>query len=90
VSAEQIKRTHDKKLQRMGPIRARMRAMLVDSARSLDSLPANEQVAVGVSFFYWRWEEREGLPSQIVMHAPRKTLLEASSPEQAQIATEEF
>jgi hypothetical protein len=90
VSADQIKRTHEKKVQRMGAIRSKMRAMLVDSARSLDSLPADEQIAVGVSFFYWRWEQREGLPSQIVMHAPRKTLLQAASSEQAQIATEEY
>jgi hypothetical protein len=90
VSADQIRRTHEKKLQRMGAVRAGIRAMLVDSARSLDSLPASEQVAVGVSFFYWRWEKREGLPSQIVMHAPRKALLAAASAEQAQIATEEY
>ena len=67
-----------------------MRAMLVDSARSLDSLPLDEQVAVGVSLFNWTWENHEGMPSQIVMHASRKALLQAATPEQAQIAAEEF
>jgi hypothetical protein len=90
VSAEEIRRTHEKKMQRMAAIRTAMRAMLVDSARSLDSVPADEQVAVGLSLFYWKWENREGLPAQIVMHAPRKVLLQAPNAEQASIASEEF
>jgi hypothetical protein len=90
VSADEVRRTREKKLQRMAALRTAMRAMLVDSARSLDSLPADEQVAVGLSLFYWKWENRDGLPAQIVMHAPRKVLLQSSSAEQAAIASEEF
>ena len=90
VSADEIRRTHDKKMQRMAALRSAMRAMLVDSARSLDSVPADEQVAVGLSLFYWKWENREGLPAQIVMHAPRKVLLQSANAEQASIASEEF
>jgi hypothetical protein len=90
VSADEIRRTHEKKVQRMAAIRTAMRAMLVDSARSLDSVPADEQVAVGLSLFYWKWENRDGLPAQIVMHAPRKALLQSASAEQASIASEEF
>src|SRR5277367_2238509 len=48
VSADEIRRTHDKKVQRLAAIRTAMRAMLVDSARSLDSLPPDEQVALGL------------------------------------------
>jgi hypothetical protein len=90
VTPDEIRRTHEKKVQRMAMVRGAMRAMLVDSARSLDSLPADEQVAVGLSLFYWKWENREGLPAQIVMHAPRKVLLQSGNAEQASIATEEF
>jgi hypothetical protein len=90
VSADEVRRTHDKKMQRMAAIRTAMRAMLVDSARSLDSVPPDEQVALGLSLFYWKWENRDGLPAQIVMHAPRKALLQSASAEQASIATEEF
>jgi hypothetical protein len=90
VSADEIRRTHEKKIQRMAAIRTAMRAMLVDSARSLDSVPADEQVAVGLSLFYWKWENRDGLPAQIVMHAPRKALLQSATAEQAPIASEEF
>jgi hypothetical protein len=88
VSADEIRRTHEKKVQRMGAIRNAMRAMLVDSARSLDSVPTDEQVAVGLTLFYWKWENHDGLPAQIVMHAPRKALLQSA--DQASIAAEEF
>jgi hypothetical protein len=90
IRPEEVSRTHDKKLQRMAALRTTMRAMLMDSARSLDAVPADEQVAVGISLFYWTWENREGLPAQIVMHAPRKALLGAANAEQASIASEEF
>jgi hypothetical protein len=90
VTADQVRRTHEKKVQRMAALRTAMRAMLLDSARSLDSVPSDEQVAVGLSLFYWKWENRDGLPAQIVMHAPRKTLLQSASAEQASIASEEF
>jgi hypothetical protein len=90
VSADEVRRTHEKKLQRMAAIRTAMRGMLVDSARSLDSVPADEQIAVGLSLFYWKWENRDGLPAQIVMHAPRKMLLQSGSAEQASIVSEEF
>jgi len=89
VNADEIRRTHDKKVQRMAGLRTAMRAMLADSARSLDSVPSDEQLAVSVALFYWNWENREGLPAQIVMHAPRKALLAANA-EQAPIASEEF
>src|SRR5580658_1426754 len=90
IKPEEVVRTHDKKLQRMAALRTTMRAMLMDSARSLDAVPPDEQVAVGISLFYWTWENHEGLPAQIVIHAPRKALLAAANAEQAQISAEEF
>jgi hypothetical protein len=90
ISADEVTRTHDKKAERMATLRTTMRTMLMDSARSLDAVPGDEQVAVAISLFYWNWEKREGLPAQIVMHAPRKALLGAANPEQASIASEEY
>ncbi len=90
ISPDEMARTHDKKVQRMATLRTTMRAMLMDSARSLDAVPGDEQVAVAISLFYWNWEKREGLPAQIVMHAPRKALLGASNAAQATIASEEY
>jgi hypothetical protein len=90
VTPDEIKRTREKKLQRMTQLKTAMREMLVDSARSLDAVPSDEQVAVGISLFYWKWENREGLPAQIVMHAPRKALLESANAAQAPIESQEF
>jgi hypothetical protein len=90
IKPDEVSRTHEKKMQRMAALRTTVRGMLLDSARSLDSLPPDEQVAVGISLFYWTWENREGLPAQIVMHAPRKALLAAANAEQAPIASEEY
>jgi hypothetical protein len=92
LKPEEIKRTHDKKVQRMAALRNAMREILIDSAASLDTVPADEQVAVGVSLFYWTWENREGLPAQIVMHAPKKLLLQAKAgtADKGAIASDEF
>jgi hypothetical protein len=87
ISPDEVIRTHDKKVQRMATLRTTMRTMLVDSARSLDAVPSDEQVAVSLTLFYWTWEKRDGLPAQVVMHAPRKALLTGAT---ADIASEEF
>lgn len=92
VKPHEVKRTHDKKVQRIAAFRNTMRDILVDTAASLDSVPGDEQVAIGISFFYWTWENRDGLPAQIVMHAPRKLLLQAKAgaADKGMIASEEF
>ena len=92
VNADEIKRTHDKKLQRIAALRNSIRDILMDSAASLDTVPEEEQVTLGVSLFYWTWESREGLPAQIVMHAPRKLLLQAKAgtADKGAIVSDEF
>jgi hypothetical protein len=79
VTPEDIKRIHDKKLSRIGQLKETMADMLIGSAKSLDALPGDEQVMLGVSLFYWNWEDTNGLPVQVVMHAPRRVLLEGKS-----------
>jgi hypothetical protein len=92
IKPEDVKRTHDKKAQRMDQLKTAMRGMLMDAAATLDSVPADEQVALGVSLFYWNWEKRDGLPAQIVMHAPKKLLLQAKTgaADKALITSDEF
>jgi len=92
VTPEEVKRIHDKKLARVKKLKETMEAMLMDSAGSLDSVPADEQIALGISLFYWNWENREGLPQQIVMHAAKKLLLQAKTGEadKAAIVWQEF
>lgn len=65
-----------KKIQRLEVIRGFIRDALVSAAVTLDPIPANEQIVYGVTLFYRKFEQREGLPGQIVMQAPRQTLLD--------------
>jgi hypothetical protein len=71
-----IQRLHQKKLAKLAPLKAYMRQMLVEAAAELDSVPANEQIVLGVTLFYRSSEIKDGLPGQIVMQAPRQALLD--------------
>jgi hypothetical protein len=76
---EDVARTHHKKLERLPKLREAMQALLLSSAASLDTVPPEEQITVGVSLFYWYWEDTAGLPAQIVMHAPKRALVNKST-----------
>jgi len=76
LTNEKVKDLRQKKIERLGAFRDFMRRQLVAAAAALDTVPANEQIVFGVTFFYRRFEDREGLPGQIVMQAPKQTLLD--------------
>jgi hypothetical protein len=76
IPKEQVARVHQRKLERLPVLKRAMREMLIASAASLDTVPAEEQIVVGVNLFYYSWEVRTGLPSQILMQAQRKILLD--------------
>jgi hypothetical protein len=42
-------------------------------------MPREEQVVLGVSLFHFSWENTAGLPSQVVMRAPRGSLADVES-----------
>lgn len=65
-------RVHQKKLQRVPLLRQAMLDQLVATAQALDMVPADEQIVLGVTLFYFSWEDISGLPRQIVMQASRK------------------
>lgn len=76
LSKEDVARIHDAKLKRLPEFRELMKRMLVDSAMSLDRLPADEQMVVATIFFHNRWEDRSGLPQVIRMQAKRSALMD--------------
>jgi hypothetical protein len=76
MTGEKIKDLRQRKIQRLAPLRDFMRQQLVAAAATLDPVPGNEQIVFGVTLFYRGFEEREGLPGQIVMQAPKQTLLD--------------
>jgi len=77
VTKADLTKLRHKKEQRIVILRQVMRKMLMSAAASLDGVPPNEQVVLGVTLHYYPWEDAAGLPRQIVMLAPRKLLVEA-------------
>src|SRR6185295_17549253 len=76
IPKEYVVRVHSGKLERLRALKQTMREMLVSSAASLETVPAGEQIVLGVTLFYYAWEDTTGLPAQIVMQAPRQKLLD--------------
>lgn len=76
LTKEDLAKLKQKKVDRLPVLRQAMREMLVASAGSLDGMPAEERLVVAVSLFNFNWEDASGLPSQIVMQAQKKQLLE--------------
>ena len=76
IRPEQKARVHQKKLERLPKLREQMKEMLVASALSLDTVPLDEKIVIGVTLFHFSWEQLDGIPSQIVMQAPRRLLVD--------------
>ena len=75
-TADELKRIHDKKLSRLPKLKTAMQEWLLNSAGSLDPVPPEEQIALGITLFYWSDENTGGLPAQIVMHGSKRALLD--------------
>lgn len=74
---EELAKIRAKKLERLPRLKRLMQETLVGAAASLDTVPPNERIAVGVSLFYHRsWEDTTGLPSQVIMEAQKQSLLD--------------
>jgi len=78
-SKEEAEKLRQKKAARLALLEQSMREMMLSLATSLEGLPSEEHIALGVSVFYFSWENREGLPSQVLMRAKRRALLEAQA-----------
>lgn len=79
ITKDEYVRLHEKKLSRIPKLKSAMEDMLLSSAGSMDSVPAEEELALGITLFYWKGENTEGLPEQIVMHAPKRVLVNVKS-----------
>ncbi len=73
-SKEEVQQIHQRKAAKLPLLKQAMREMLAAAAASLTALPADDQIAVAVTLFYFSWEDRTGLPSQILMQASKKSL----------------
>ena len=76
ISPEQLEKLRQKKLARLVDVRKMMRDTMVSSATSLKGLGPDEQVVVGLTLFHRPFELIQDLPSQIVMQAPKRVLVD--------------
>ena len=64
-----------KKLDRLPGLKQAMREVLVSSAKTLEPMPGSEQVVLAITLLNRSFEMTQGLPSQIVMQAPKQALM---------------
>lgn len=76
ISKEEIAQVYQRKKERLPLLKDRMRQMMLASAASLDEVPSQEQIVLGVRLLYRSYENTSGLPSQILMQAERGKLLD--------------
>jgi hypothetical protein len=78
----------ERKLARLPILEQSMREVMAETAAAsdIDPLPPNERIVMGVTLFYFTWEDRAGLPRQIVMSAEKQKLLQARR-DKADLAT---
>jgi len=77
IPKEYVAKLHARKLERVPVLKKQMKEAMLAMAASLDGVPANERVVLGVTLFYYtKWEDMSGLPSQIVMQADRQKLVD--------------
>lgn len=77
ISKAQIEAHRKKKLERVPALKQAMRKMLTSAAASLDGVPDNQQIVVEVTLAKYNWENMTGVPTEILMQAQKKALLDA-------------
>lgn len=78
-SDEEKQQLNLRKRQRLEDLEARVREILVQEGSRLETVPLDEKVALIVSLFHFRWEDVTHLPSQMVVQATRRALIEGQS-----------
>jgi hypothetical protein len=74
-TVEKAEAVHRRKLAHLPVLKKAMREMVAEAAKAWSALPANEKVVVAARLFYMDYEDKTGLPSQIVMSADRASAL---------------
>lgn len=74
---EELQQARKAKLEKLGELKTRLSALLLEHGAKLTAVPADQNVAMVVHLFNMPSERGEGLPTQLVMETSRKALLEA-------------
>jgi hypothetical protein len=72
ITAETKAALHDRKIRHLDLLRKQMADMIATSAKDLTFLGPNEKVVVAIRLWYDTWEDKTGLPDQIVMTADKR------------------
>lgn len=80
-----IQKIKAKKRERIEQLKAKMTEVMVSSAQPLDSVPLVEKVALAVTIPYYNWEDKAGMPRQILMEAQRGVLLQGARGDMAAV-----
>lgn len=75
ITSADVVKVRARKLKKLPELKEAMQQILLEAAAKLDRLPPEERIAVAVTLSYFSWEDRSGLPSQILMQAKRADLL---------------
>jgi hypothetical protein len=60
---------HKRKLAHLPALRKALSEMLIDGAKAFPALPPNEKIVVAARLFYLDYEDKTGLPNQMVVSA---------------------
>ena len=75
LTKPEIAAVNERKRLRLPALRKAMQAFLLSASASLDNVGPKEQVVYFVNLYYHNWEDRKGLPAQIVMQGEKQKLL---------------
>lgn len=89
MNKENIAERRKRMLERLPKLKLAMATMLGGAASSLDTVPANERLVLGVTLTQYPWEDRTGIPSQVVVSGVKSRLLDAQRAGSLQPAIEE-
>jgi hypothetical protein len=73
ISKELADSVRKKKLERLPFLKAAMKDMMHSMATTFIQVPTNQQMVLIVRFYYEPWEDMNGMPSQVLMRADRKS-----------------
>lgn len=90
LTRDDVVRVKMAKQKRIPELRSLMKEMMVSSATSMDRLPPEEQLVLGVALFYNAWEDATGLPRHITMQARRSALVDVAANRQPRSALDQI
>jgi len=75
ISKELADKVRRRKMERLPVLKDLMKEMMRSAGMTFIQIPGDQQVVVTVRFLYEPWEDRNGMPSQILMRADRKSAM---------------